>query len=82
MKQNIKKAKRHLTKLRELVSRRKPPLSEVKEEKVLETLRKTREELWDKKLVTENRHFLRQRDNLPFKVLTAADCLKVIKASQ
>jgi hypothetical protein len=49
MKQNIKKAKRHLTKLRELVSKRKHPLSEVKEEKVLETLRKTREELWDKK---------------------------------
>lgn len=49
MKQNIKKAKRHLTKLRELVSRRKPPLSEVKEEKVLETLRKTREELWVEK---------------------------------
>jgi hypothetical protein len=51
MKQNIKKAKRHLTKLRELVSKRKHPLTEVKEEKVLETLRKTREELWDKKLL-------------------------------
>jgi len=49
MKQNIKKAKRHLTKLRELVSRRRPPLAEVNEEKVLDTLRKTREELWDKK---------------------------------
>lgn len=49
MKQNIKKAKRHLTKIRELVSRRRCPLSEMKEEKVLETLRKTREELWDNK---------------------------------
>jgi len=49
MKQNLKKAKRHLAKLRELVSKRKHPLTEVKEEKVLETLRKTREELWDKK---------------------------------
>ncbi len=33
-------------------------------------------------LVTENRHFLRQRDNLPFKVLNAADCLKHMKASR
>jgi len=49
MKQDIKKAKRHLTKLRELVSKRKRPLSEVKEEQTMETLRKTREELWDKK---------------------------------
>ena len=32
-------------------------------------------------LVTENRHFLRQRDNLPFKVLNAADCLKLMKVS-
>lgn len=33
-------------------------------------------------LVTENRHFLRQRDNLPFKVLNAADCIKLMKASR
>ena len=33
-------------------------------------------------LVTENRHFLRQRDNLSFKVLNAADCLKIIKTSR
>lgn len=33
-------------------------------------------------LVTENRHFLRQRDNLPFKVLNAADCLPLIRASR
>ncbi len=54
MKQNIKKAKQHLTKLRELVSKRKQPLSEAKEEKVLETLRKTREELWDKKFAARS----------------------------
>ena len=29
-------------------------------------------------LVTENRHFLSHRLNLPFKVLTAANCLKLI----
>jgi len=33
-------------------------------------------------LVTENRHFLRQCDNLPFRVLNAADCIKVMKASR
>jgi predicted nucleic acid-binding protein len=33
-------------------------------------------------LVTENRHFLRQCDNLPFKVLTATDCLKLMKVSR
>lgn len=31
-------------------------------------------------LVTENRHFLRQHDNLPFRVLNAADCIKTMKA--
>lgn len=30
-------------------------------------------------LVSENRHFLSRHSNLPFKVLTAADSLKLIK---
>ncbi|MEK6680746.1 MAG: hypothetical protein AABY79_02135 [Nitrospirota bacterium] len=45
-KQNIKKAKKHLAKLRELVSKRKYLLSALKEE-VIDTLRKTREEIGD-----------------------------------
>lgn len=49
MKPNPKKAKRHLAKLREQASKRKSSLSGMTEEKVIETLRKTREELWDKK---------------------------------
>jgi hypothetical protein len=32
-------------------------------------------------LVTENRHFLSRHSNLPFKVLNAEDCLKLIKSS-
>jgi len=32
-------------------------------------------------LVTENRHFLTRQKNLPFKILTATDCLKLIKSS-
>lgn len=30
-------------------------------------------------LVTENRHFLTLHDNLPFKILTASKCLKLLK---
>ena len=30
-------------------------------------------------LVTENRHFLSRRSDLPFKVITAAECLKVLR---
>lgn len=32
-------------------------------------------------LVTENRHFLRYRSDLPFKVLTAENCLKIVRRS-
>ena len=32
-------------------------------------------------LVTENRHFLSRQSDLPFKVLTAENCLKLIKSS-
>lgn len=32
-------------------------------------------------LVTENRHFLSRHSNLPFRVLNAEDCLKIIKPS-
>ena len=54
---NIKKAKMHLAKLRRLAARKKSPLAEMSEEEVIKTIRKTREELWDKKLAssTSNR---------------------------
>ena len=32
-------------------------------------------------LVTENRHFLNQNPNLPFKILTAEKCLRIIALS-
>lgn len=32
-------------------------------------------------LVSENRHFLSRQTNLPFKIVTADNCLKLIKAS-
>lgn len=33
-------------------------------------------------LATENRHFLRHHSNLPFKILNAEDCLKLIQDSK
>lgn len=33
-------------------------------------------------LATENRHFLRHHSNLPFKILNAEDCLKLIQSSK
>ncbi|MBI5181587.1 MAG: hypothetical protein HZA06_01590 [Nitrospirae bacterium] len=53
-KPNVKKAQRHLEKLRKLISKRKHPLSDMTEEEVIKTLRKTREEIWDKKLATRS----------------------------
>jgi hypothetical protein len=50
-KPDVKKAKKHLKKLRELVSKRKHPFSDMTEDEIIEALRKTREELWEKKLV-------------------------------
>ncbi|MEW6042369.1 MAG: hypothetical protein AB1633_12695 [Elusimicrobiota bacterium] len=52
VKPDVKKAKRHLKKLRELVSKRKHPFSDMTEDEIIETLRKTREEIWEKKLAT------------------------------
>lgn len=51
---NIKKAKMHLAKLRRLAAQKKSPLAEMSEEQVIKTIRKTREELWDKKLATRS----------------------------
>lgn len=53
-KPDIKKAKRHLAKLRELISKRKHPFSDMMEEEIIEALRKTREEIWDKKLAARS----------------------------
>lgn len=49
-KPNVKKAQRHLEKLRKLISKRKHPLSDMTEEEIIKTLRKTREGIWDKKM--------------------------------
>jgi acyl-CoA reductase-like NAD-dependent aldehyde dehydrogenase len=53
-KPNVKKAKKHLAKLRELVSKRKHPFSDMTEEEVIKALRKTREEIWKEKVVARS----------------------------
>lgn len=59
-KPDVKKAKKHLNKLRELISKRKHPLSDMTEEEIIKNLHKTREEIWDKKLAA--------RFKVPFKL--------------
>ncbi len=54
VKPNINKAKKHLAKLRELVSKRKHPFSKMEEEEIIKVLHNTREKIWDKKLVTHS----------------------------
>lgn len=49
-KPNVKKAKVHLSKLRRLTSQKKTPFSDMSEEEVIKAIRRTREEIWDKKL--------------------------------
>ncbi|MBI4690041.1 MAG: hypothetical protein HY754_07210 [Nitrospirae bacterium] len=51
-KPNAKKAMQHFEKLCELVSKRKSPFEGMSEEEVIQKLRKTREELWEKKLAS------------------------------
>jgi len=51
---NVKKAKVHLGKLRQLVSKKKPIFSGMSEEEVIKAIRKTREEIWDKKFAARS----------------------------
>ena len=51
---NVKKAKVHLAKLRQLVSKKKPSFSGMSEEEVIKAIRKTREEIWDKKFAARS----------------------------
>ena len=54
VKPNVKKAKVHLVKLRELVSKKRPVFSDMSEEEVIKAIRKTREEIWDKKFAARS----------------------------
>jgi len=52
MKPDIKKAKKHFEALCELASKRKHPLDGLTKEQVIKEIRKTRKELWDKKIAS------------------------------
>lgn len=54
IKANPQKAKKHLEKVRELVSKRKHPFSDMTEDEVIEAMRRTRKELWEKKLAARS----------------------------
>ncbi len=50
IKSKIKKAKLHLDKIRQLISKRKSPFAHMSQEEVIKAIRKTREKLWEEKL--------------------------------
>ncbi len=54
MKKNIKEAKKHFEKLRKMIAERPSPFAGMTEEGVINKLRKTREELWEKKLAARS----------------------------
>ncbi len=51
-KPDVKRAKKHLERIYQLMSQRKSPFEGMSEEEVLKRLRKTREELWESKLAS------------------------------
>lgn len=54
VKPDIKKAKKHLSKLRQLVSKKRTRFPDMSEEEVIEAIRKTREGIWAKKLAARS----------------------------
>ncbi|MBU4415519.1 MAG: hypothetical protein KJ976_10515 [Proteobacteria bacterium] len=50
MNKKAKEAKKHLEKLRELVSKRLSPFAGMSKDEIIDEIRKTREKLWEKKL--------------------------------
>ena len=50
MKPNIKKARKHFDRLRELAAQGNSPLQGMTKEQIIEQMRKTREEVWNDKI--------------------------------
>lgn len=51
---NVKEAKKHLDKIREIIRKNPSPIFRMNEEDVIKTLRKTRESLWEEKLAVHH----------------------------
>ena len=51
----IKKAQKHLARIRELIAKNPPPIYRLKsKEEIIKALRKTRERLWEEKLAARH----------------------------
>jgi len=55
IKQNIKKAKMHLEKIRQLMAKASSPYRGMSKQQVINEIRKTREKLWREKLAASYR---------------------------
>jgi hypothetical protein len=51
---NIKRAKKHLQKIREIIAQNPPPIYKLSEDEIIKKLRKTREEIWEEKLAARH----------------------------
>ena len=47
---NIKKAKKHLERIRRIIAENPPSIFKMSKEEVIKTLRKTREAIWEEKV--------------------------------
>lgn len=54
MKPNIREAKKHLERLREIIAKNPTPIFKMSKKEVIKTLRKTREAIWEEKLATRH----------------------------
>ena len=52
---NVKEAKKHLEKIRELMSKRKSPFEGMTKDEAIEAMRKIREQLWEEKFAVHSR---------------------------
>ena len=53
-KPNIKEAKKHLAKIRELVAQTRSPFAGMSKDEAIEQMRKVREKLWEEKLASHH----------------------------
>ncbi len=55
-KTNIKQAKKHLAKIRQIVSQTRSPFAGMSKKEAIEEMRKVREKLWEEKLAARSRY--------------------------
>ena len=55
-KSDIKRARKHFNKIKHLVAERPSPYEGMSEEEAIETMRRTREKIWEKKIAISSGH--------------------------